>query len=807
MTGALDGVRILDCSSGVAGPLGVLLLAEHGADVIKVEAPGGDPMRAYEGYRCWNRSRRSVTLDLKSDSGRRSLADLVATADVVVESNPPDRRARLGLDYETISAENLGVVLVSCPAYPDGHRLARRQGHDALVQATSGQMWEQPGWRTGPVFLHMPMPSMGALYLVACGALAALSARRRTGVGQHVRTSLYQGALLFTTQIWQDVERATLAYHQLMAKSYPPGVHQQMIFECAGRTFVHVSVMSGLAPTKSLDEVIGLGGASDALSAATLSAAERRDLDRRRLEALRQWRPHELVEELRRHDHAAEVIGPAESMFAHPQTIANQTVALVVDPDVGQTTQVGVPLHLLGTPGSVRGPQPRPGQHNEEILAEVPTRAAAARRPRPPDRVRAGPSGGGSGDGPGRGLALEGVRVIDLGQYLAGPFGPMVLADLGADVVKVEPVTGDKMRSSAKAFIGCQRGKRSVALDLKSHDGLAAAKRLVSGADVVHHNMTRGVATRLGIDYAVCRELRPDIIYCNTYAYGLPDPLGRFGGLDPLFQASSGLEHEAGGVDAGGAPLYLRFGMCDTSNAMLSAVGVLLALVHRQRTGAGQELWTSLHDGGLIFSSDVWLDRDGRPWSRPHLDAGLHGLSALYRLYRTQDEDWICIAATDDASWERLCKALGAARLADDPRFCDAAGRKRHREDLESQLEELFARRTARYWTLALDEAGVANEIPFDALDGIRVMHDADNVGLGLVAEYDHPLLGKISQFGELVSFSETPGRIWGPPPLVGQHTRVVLRQAGYRDGDVDSLVSSGAAYEPDETYAERFAN
>lgn len=805
MTGALDGVRVLDCSSGIAGPIGVLLLAEHGADVIKVEPPGGDPFRAYEGYRCWNRSRRSVVIDLRTEEGRDRFADLAATSDVVVESNPAGRRRRLGLDYETLSAVDPALILVSCPAYPDGHRLARRGGFDALVQASSGQMWEQPGWRTGPVFLHMPMPSMGALYLVASGTLAALLARERTGLGQHVRTSLYQGALLYTTQIWQDVERAGLAYHELLAKSYPPGVHQQMIFECSGHSFVHVSVMSGLAPTKGLDEIVGVEDPPNALAAMSLSPSERQELDGRRREAFRRWEPGELVEELRRHNHAAEVVAAPEALFTHPQTLANGMVAEVEDPEVGPTTQVSVPVHLIGTPGAVQGPQPLPGEHTDEVLAEVPRRSTSDRRWGPGVTNR--PTEAGTHRASAAGLALGGIRVIDFGQYLAGPFGPMVLGDLGADVVKVEPVTGDNMRHSAKAFMGCQRGKRSVALDLKSPDGLSAAKALISRADVVHHNMTRGVASRIGIDYPACRKLRPDIIYCNTYAYGLPDPLGRFGGLDPLFQASAGLEHEAGAVTSGGEPLYLRFGMCDTSNAMLSAVGVLLALVHRQRTGEGQELWTSLHDGGLLFSSDVWLGPDGAPWDRPHLDAGLHGLSALYRLYRTQDDDWICIAAERPGVWERLCAALRAGELLEDPRFGDPAARRQNRMELEKELEERFATRTARYWTLALDEAGVPNEIPLDALDGARTLHDADNVGLGLVAEYEHPVLGRIKQFGELVSFSATPGRIWGPPPLVGQHTREVLREAGYRDGDIDALIGAGAAYEPDGSYGERFAN
>jgi crotonobetainyl-CoA:carnitine CoA-transferase CaiB-like acyl-CoA transferase len=787
---ALEGIRILDLSWGIAGPLGVLLLAEQGADVIKVEPPGGDPFRSYPGSRCWNRSRRSVVADLKTPDGLERFRELAASADAVVETFRPGVADRLGIGYESLAEINRGLVMLSCPGYPAGHRLAGRPGFDALVQASSGQMWEQPGWRLGPVFLHMPMPSMGACYLVAAGVLAGLAARQRTGRGQHVQTSLYQGTLLYTTLMWQDVERADAAYHELTGKTYPPGVHQQMLFECARGHWIHVSVMSGMAPLKSMDEVVGLDG-PDPLTAMTLKAAERAALEERRRAVFLRWDADDLAAELQANNHAAEVVTPAYRILTHPQTVANETVAVVVDPDVGATTQMGVPIHLLATPGRIRGPQPRVGEHSDEVFATV--------KARPPSAPASRPAGVGG--------ALAGVRVLDFGQYLAGPFGPMVLGDLGAEVIKIEPPGGDNMRMSGKPFVGCQRGKRSLALDLKHPAGLDVAKRLVTGADVVHHNMTRGVAGRLGIDYAACRALRDDIIYCNTYAYGLADPLGRSGGLDPLYQASAGLEYEAGAVATGNAPLYLRFGMCDTSNAMLSVVGVLLALVHRQRTGEGQELWTSLHDGGLLFSSDVWTGPGGEPWDRPGLDKGLNGTDALYRLYRTQDEGWICIAAFGDDRWRALCRVLGVGSLVDDARFVTPDARRRHRSDLEASLGVAFATRTYRYWTRALDDAGVPNEVPVDTFDGRSVFSDADNVRLGLVTTYEHPVLGRLSQFGHLITFSETESGIAGPPPLVGQHGRAILHEAGYRDADVDALVAGGIVYEPDDHYRDRFQN
>jgi crotonobetainyl-CoA:carnitine CoA-transferase CaiB-like acyl-CoA transferase len=371
MAGALEGVRILDLSWGVAGPLGVLLLAEQGADVVKVEPPGGDPFRAYDGARVWNRSRRSLTLDLRTDDGRAVLRRLLDTADVLVESFRPGVMGRLGLPVDDLLAAHLRLVVVSCPAYPDGHRWAGRPGYDALVQASSGQMWEQPGWRMGPVFLHMPMPSMGACFLVATGVLSALLARERTGRGQHVETSLFQGALLYTTQIWQHVERAPAQFHELMGKSYPPGIHQQMVFECANREWVHVSVMSGLTPTKSQDEILGLDDAPDPFTFMAMPPEQREEINAARREKFKEWDRDELVAAFQASNHAVEAIVEPGQMFEHPQLVANDMVATVDDPDVGPTTQIGVPMHLLGTPGAIRGPQPRPGEHNEEILHEL----------------------------------------------------------------------------------------------------------------------------------------------------------------------------------------------------------------------------------------------------------------------------------------------------------------------------------------------------------------------------------------------------------------------------------------------------
>lgn len=801
MAGALDGIRILDLTWGTAA-LGVLLLAEQGADTVKVEPPWGDPFRGYDGYRVWTRSRRSVTVNLKSEAGRDAFLALARTADVVVDSFAPGTTERLGIGSETLRDTNPRLVTCSVPAYPVGHRRQHRPGYDALVAAASGQQWDQPGWRPGPIFLPMPMPSSGTIWLVAAGILAALHAREVTGRGQHVQTSLLQGAFLYTTQIWQDVEHGDAAYYGLMAKTDPPGIHQAMIFECADG-WVHLSVMSGLTPTKSIDEILGLEPLPPETFEGMMPIEMHTIISNRQRDVIRTWKRDDLVRELVAHNHAVEAIVEPEEQFAHPQLQANGMVATVDDPDLGPTTQVGVPIHLLGTPGAITGPQPRAGEHNAQIwgdlgydaaaiaaftaAAEPPEATAERARTAPirsrPDtsvRVRALAEPG-EARGP-----LAGLVLLDFGQYLAGPFGPMLLADLGMDVIKVEPVTGDGMRFGGAPFFGCQRGKRDIAVNLKDPDGLALALELVAKADVVHHNMTKGTAARLGLDYEACRAVNPDVIYCNTYAYGLDGPLSAFGGLDPLYQASAGLEYEVGGVQHGHAPLYYRFGMCDAANAMLSVVGVLAALVHRDRTGEGQELWTSLMDGGAWHASDVLLRSDGTPSWRPKVDGGQHGFGPEYRLYETQ-EGWIQVAAVRDEHWRALCETLG---VPDDPDRWTVAG----------QLEAAFRTKTAVQWTHALDDAGVPNEVAVETYGGHAPLYDADAERLGLVVDYEHPIVGHMRQAGTLVNFSDTPARVLGPPPRVGEHTQEILAWLG-RAADAGALAAKGVVSWPDEHY------
>ena len=776
MPGPLNGVRILDLSWGVAGPMSTMTLSDQGAEVIKIEPPGGDPFRSYGGYTVWNRGKKSVVLDLKSPSDKAAFLKLALGADVLIESFSPGTMARLGLDYATLRQQFPALIYCSITGYPRNSKHANRPGIDALVQARSGQQFEQAGWREGPIFLFHPFPSLAASYLASTGIAAALFAREMTGKGQWVETSLYQGVMAFTTQLWQWAE--TMENWMSIPKAAQPS-----IFQCADGSWVHSMQMAGgRGRDRSIQwRILGMEPQEGNL----FQAAPGSPQDTMLRDAFLKIPRKELLEKFR----AAEIpIGPIQYIqdaFSDPQVIHNKAIADVVDPVVGPTKQVGITINLHDAPAKVQGPAPMVGQHTAslEILINRPSRVPSFLSPAPSEERR--------GRGQKRGgmnlrHALEGVRVLDFGNFLAGPFGPMVLADLGAEVIKLESIEGDQMRHATMPFNGCQRGKRGIAVDLKRPEGVEIARRLMRTVDVIHHNFRPGVAERLGIDYGVAKSLRPDVIYCHTPAYGITGPRASFPGFDQVFQAMCGLEIEAGGE--GNPPTWYRFGMCDTGNAFQSVIGVLMALYHREKTGKGQFVDTNLLNCGLYYNSDVYIGPDG-PFKRHKLDKHQTGFGPLYRLYKAS-EGWLAVACMNDGHWRALCAAIGKAHLTNDERFATPEARRDHATQLTALLEGWFANATAKVAFALLDGAGVPCEIA-NPDGGKDLLMDPANIANGLAVEYTHATYGKMRENGHMINFSETPGRIELAPPVIGQHTQEIMASLGYTQAETAALKTS----------------
>jgi crotonobetainyl-CoA:carnitine CoA-transferase CaiB-like acyl-CoA transferase len=814
MTSVLEGIRVLDLSWGIAGPVAGMLLSDNGADVMKVEPPGGDPFRSTSGYAAWLRGRRSAVLDLTDGADRATFLVLARSADVVLESFSPGTTERLGIDAGTLLAENPRLVYCSITGYGShpGHR--DRPAYDALVAARLGLLHEQRGHlggavghmdgeepylkdlpipegmepgspRSGPIFTYTPWPSLCAAYLATVGINAALLARLHTGRGQHVETSLLQAALSMTASKWLRAERNDEPGYRswIYDRRAPKG-----FFQCADGRWIQQWVPNPRFILSSAD--------GDTLELRRDVDNVRNDPDRvgtapENIVVLAHYHP-ELVEAVARFDSEDWVrvgreggvplqpVRTPEEALQDPALIAESAVMDVAHPEHGVLRQMGILYGLSETPGRVQGPVPGIGKHTDELRAEAgkAPAAVAADEPEPGARMGAGP--------------LDGVTVLDLGFAVAGPFGTQVLADLGANVIKVN-ATRDPWWHATHIAYGANRGKRSICIDLKTTEGLSVLHRLVEKADVVHSNMRRDAVRRLGCDEASLRKVNPDIIYCHTRGFDR-GPRSDSPGNDQTGCSLAGVTFEDGGCRDGGKPFWSLTSLGDTGNGFLSAIGVIQALYHRTRTGYPQSVDTSILNAGLLAASMTSVKTDGEALPRPHLDRMQLGLHPLYRLYETAD-GWMCIAAVTGDHWVGLLDALGQAAVAEDPQFADAAARAAHADELATFLEPLFRQRSARDLFEALDGRGVPCEIA-DPDFSSGIYEDPEMQARGLVVEQQHPKLGRFDHFGRTITFSDTPGRIWGPPPVVGEHTREIMLEHGYETDEIEKLLAGAAVFE-----------
>jgi crotonobetainyl-CoA:carnitine CoA-transferase CaiB-like acyl-CoA transferase len=367
----------------------------------------------------------------------------------------------------------------------------------------------------------------------------------------------------------------------------------------------------------------------------------------------------------------------------------------------------------------------------------------------------------------------------------------MILAQMGADVIKINSVAEAHGPHPAGevTWAGSGRGKRSIAIDLKSTDGQEVVRRLIATADVLHQNLRGGVGERIGIDYATARQLNSRIIYCHSSAYGETGPMATWRGSDQMGQALSGLEYEQGATSAGGYPTWYRFGMTDAATGLVSVIGILQALYERERTGEGQRVDTNILNAAALLVSETYLVSGRRAGAR-RLDSNQTGLCALERLYETA-QGWIAIVAHTDEAFNNLLRSLDLSDVADDPRFASVELRTEMDSDLAAVLEGQFVRKTAGEWFALLDGNGVPCEIPPEDLD-MGWFDDADAIESGWVVGHPHPVYGWLEQPGDFFSFEDTPCPRPGPLPLMGEHTAEILQELGYSTAEVASLQERG---------------
>ena len=486
MAGPLDGLLVVDAGWGMPAAVSSMLLADYGARVVKVERPGGGPDRGSVTRSAWDRGKWSIEADLSTPDGRDTLFGLLETADVFLEASGAGRADAAGFGYETVHRRWPRLVYCSISAYgPDGP-WRDRPGYDCLVAARLGAMAEQPGHRKGPKFLGHPMIGYGTASLATIGILAALRARRLTGNGQRVDVSLLDGLVAQSSMNWWWNENDV---SDLARSGTEKGFGRTRVvtdpFLCADGEWIMIHT-GGPGAFKRAMDILGVGEKVRTIPGVEMSVR----LDDDEYEAARQRAPEAFKSPYRadwlnlfHHADVAAlpVLRPGEALLDEQVEHAGVVVE-VHDPVFGRLRQAGPAIRFEKTPAATPAAAPTVGQHNDR-LAELVAGAnltVGERRP--------------------LGHALDGIRILDFSSFFATAYGAKILSDLGADVIKVETPGGDQMRGMADPFEGCQRGKRTIAVDLRSPAGLAVVDDLVRSADVVKHNLRPGKAEKLGID-------------------------------------------------------------------------------------------------------------------------------------------------------------------------------------------------------------------------------------------------------------------------------------------------------------------
>jgi len=797
-----DGVKVLDLTHGFAGAVATMILADNGAAVTRIEPPEdagyrGDPNRGSGGFKQWRRGKTRLVLNLKSPEGRARAQALAREADVLAAAFRPGVLERLGLDYETLAADNPRLIHCTITGFGTKGRYRDLPGYDGLVMALAGRMVDFGSMFNldRPAFTAPPMASFGASQAAVQGICAALHERTRSGLGQKVETSLLQAFSAYEMGGWLAVQLADKFPH--LAFGPPSGKRPVNPNPTQSLQYIPARTRDGawiqfanFAPHLFWlqMELLGLGGLKDDPRYQGLpmgvSVEIQHEVVEKILAAVRQFGGAQFMDKILASGQVgADRFTDTQGGMDHPQIRHNGHVVRVQDPELGETEQVGAVATMSATPSAIAAP------------ASAAAGKGAPPAPRPPrsDSGRGGP--------------LADVVVIEAAAMYAAPFGPSLLADLGARVIKVEPLEGDLMRKNGFLGFKAVQDKESIALDLKQPEAQAIVRKLVERADLFMHNYRPGVPERLGIGYEALRAANPELVYLYAGAYGVDGPYARLPAYHPIAGAVCGnavLQAGAGYPPPPGAELDMaetraasrrlinaNEGNPDVNAALVVGTGLMLGLTARDNHGLGQSILTTMLAANAYAMSDDWIRYPGKP-ARPTVDAELNGTGPLYRLYRTAD-GWVFLAVTNDEEWRRLAASPAGARLRGEARFADETARDRNAAALAEALGATFAERAADAWEESLLGAGVAC-VRADRWGYAQFLHaDPHPRENGYRADVRHSELGPHWRPAPTVTLSRTPAKV-GAACRIGEHTRPILAELGYSAAQIDDLAARKVA-------------
>jgi len=798
--GPLAGLVVVDLSTTLPGAQATQFLADCGAEVIMIEPPDGSPLRELAGWPALLRGKRSVTLDLHDDADLERLRALLRRADVMVNTMRPTTAERIGLTHDTLSNAYPRLVVATITGWGSTGPFRDYKGWEALVMAKTGVMHEKRGLTTrpGPAYTTFSYASWGAAHAAVQGVLAALLERESSGRGQTVETNLVTGMGSMDPYNW---------FYEMVLERYP-GAFEPMdaAYDDRGRPQAYLIYALLVCPTKD-GRWLQFAQVSPKLIGAWLTeldllkelgdpkwqgfpmlpTPELRSewwdmmIERVGARTLAEWQ-QAMAENL---DLSGELFrSPADSLD-HPQTAHEGRAATVIDPDLGPVRQPSTLIHADGKPLTQLRPAPRVGEHNDSVTfdQDAPPLALQENCDTPP---------------------LTGVTVLEFGSMFAGPYGATLLADLGARVIKVEPLEGDNIRNlvafpeagGAKVL----QGKESIAIDFTKPEGLELVYELAKRSDIVLQCFRGKAAARAKIDEASLRAVNPDLAFVTTSGYGVDGPFAHRAAYAPSVGAASGLalvdSHDTGEPATDLDDLHRRAVKLHAGGAVpavqsdgIAAHGVgsaLLVALYAKRRGA---TLTNVVTTMLGTVQQAMIAYNASYASRPaetSADDQFFGMSALYRMYRAAD-GYVFLAAPLPREWPALAKAMSPyVDLHADERFADAESRAQLDDELITALTTVFASKSKLEWEHELSAQDVGCVEVVEANSELVLQTDP-YYEAGYAVDAYSPIFEEHRRLAPLCRFSRSRTRA-DAGCTIGQHTDAVLREIGLDEATIVDL-------------------
>ncbi len=795
MPGAIEGVRVLDLTDRPGHMCG-RLLADLGADVVKVETPSGDPSRHMPPYADGrpgpersldflnlNANKRSVVLDLESSRGRESFLGLVRNADAVLETFPPGVMEEMGLGYEVLERANPGLVVASITGFGLTGPYSWFQAPPIVCSAMGGVMALCGSPDREPLSEPGDVPYDLAASFAAYGVLLALRQRDRGGRGQRVEVSCQE--VLAAQQHVVVNYSSNSTFLERAGSRTPLGGGMPYGIYPASDGYCHLVVIS----TPHWRSFVEWMGSPDVLVDPLWDNRHIRIGSQELIESLamdftRQAPKDRLFSEGQAHHITVGPVNRPDEFTRDAHFLEREMLEDLRHPVVGDHRLVRPPFRLSETPGRLVTAAPELGRHTEEV-----TRAWGPR-----------PSPGGRSEPGAAALPLDGVRVLDFTQAIAGPYLARLLAENGAEVIKVESRSHQQRgRASPNldprvvlqqrvTFNEMNRNKRCVTVDMGTEEGRRIVKELVPHCDLVLENFSPRVMDRWGMGYEDLKELREDVIMVRLPGFGITGPYRDYVGLAAVAMGITGMYHLWSYPDRDepeGPPVWTP----DYLSAAFGGVAIMAALHHRDRTGRGQLVEMSQVDATAFALGAVYLDymTNGRV---PEPMGNGHRFFAPHGAFRCRGEDaWCVIAVRDEGEWQALCRALGSPAWSSDQRFATMDGRLENRDELAGHIREWTRDHTPHQAMRILQGAGV----PAGAVqNGEQLFHDPHLRERGFIVGVQESDVGVVEYPGLFVRLSDTSGRIGRCHGLGEDNAHVFGTLLGMPDEEIRRLEESG---------------